>query len=324
MPRTSYAQRLAGHVPHRLPVLKPPVSPFQLWNALRFSTVPGETSVAASSGQGIVGDVPPAEGRSAVASLTASMGITQEPAFIASADAKKSAPVIHPQGAAIPSEVAAATNQQPESPMRNARPDPLHADRSLSTTPARIERSKTKKTFPTPQPAAGRTSVSYPAQQEGAFKSSDAIPSAAQQPREVLSSSKARNSDATKNGVTATQELRVTPGFPLQEAAAEGRVAQSNSRNVRQELHPRRSLLSDDLSIISAKSTFNRAQSSASAPARVAQEAARGGGGIHIGTIEVQILPSLAPPVVRPVKVSRAPATALSRSFTSWLGLSQG
>ena len=324
MPRTSYVQRLAGHVAHMLPVLKPPASPFQRWNAPRFSTVPGETSVAARSGQGVAGDVPPAEGRSAVASLTASMGITQEPAIVASTDAANSAPVIHSHSFSIPSAVVAATNQQPESPKRKAWPASLHAERNASTTPARVERSNTKKSLPMPEAVVERTRVSSPTQQEDTLGSTAAIPAAAQRPRVVFSLSNARADDPSKNGVIATPELRVARGFPLREAAAENREVQSHSRKVTQELHPRKSLPSDDSSVVSAKSISKPSQPPASAPARVAQESSQSGGGIHIGTIEVRILPAPTPLLVRPVTVSRPPSTALSRSFTTPLGLSQG
>jgi hypothetical protein len=49
-------------------------------------------------------------------------------------------------------------------------------------------------------------------------------------------------------------------------------------------------------------------------------------GGVHIGTVEVRIMPPAppAPPIVRPAQARPSPAQVLSRSFTSPLGLTQG
>ena len=58
----------------------------------------------------------------------------------------------------------------------------------------------------------------------------------------------------------------------------------------------------------------------------VSEPQARTAGGLHIGTIEVRIMPPAAPapPIIKPVQARPSPAPVLSRSLTSSLGLTQG
>lgn len=92
-----------------------------------------------------------------------------------------------------------------------------------------------------------------------------------------------------------------------------------------QELQPRKKPMEKD-PLAATQFESPGAQGAAGTRERRQESQARSTGGVHIGSLEVKIMPPVAPPapIIKPQQARPAPATVLSRSFTSSLGLSQG
>lgn len=290
-----------------MPMLKPSISPFQRRSAQQISTYNVETGEA------------PTLARSPFGRVSQTVGVTQ----LASPPAPyspESGSMNDPQTSLHESLSKAGRDERGNQRVaQDAKPGTLIAERgpSATTGAARAETPNIEAMLATRQATGHSARRRQPSMQETTIKRSDAAPTNPERGPAAFSVSKAgRSSVAANKGAAAAH---------VSEGTAESRSpALLSPAKSSRELQPTNNLAAGDPS--PAPVRFESPAQHPASPAvqeftRLSQP--RTAGGVHIGTVEVRILP--APALnVRPPQARPAPATVLSRSLTSSLGLSQG
>jgi hypothetical protein len=135
---------------------------------------------------------------------------------------------------------------------------------------------------------------------------------------EPINATTATKSQSTKSAITSMEPVSI-------ELLRGSRKSQPPKKST-QELQPRKDSMEQEALAIVTQLESRGTQRTAAARERQQGSQTRNAGGVHIGNLEVRIMPPAAPPapIIRPQQARQAPATVLSRSFTSSLGLNQG
>ena len=304
MARGSYAKRLTGQISHSMPVLKPPSSLFQKW-----STSLGAPMMETSSLiQPALGQAP----ETMDSASTSRVATQPEVRPFRSPEAQVLAPA--PMQTTISlNKIGAEPRKQPVLPNFVAQTAAAESGSNNSPT---IEAPKSGLTVPNIRPIHhrrkeqavdnGRTSPAQPRSPAVSFSRAEK----SQQPTE--------DTPATK---LSAEQIDVLP-------RSEPRGTRESQTKTRIELQPRKDSANANSPAIPMRIESQIAERSTLPVVRrpMQQSQAQTAGGVHIGTVEVRITPPPSPaaPIARPVQARPSPAPALSRSFTSALGLTQG
>lgn len=178
-----------------------------------------------------------------------------------------------------------------------------------------------------------RTRRSQPQEQKEALESSKAIPTRTVMERRLpaasfLSTGNAKEAIEETIPATSQRKSSVIPLIepPKLELHKLNKAKLPSAEKSAPELQPRKNPMEKDPLAAATQFESPGAQGAAGTRERRQESQARSTGGVHIGSLEVKIMPNVAPPapIIKLQQARPAPATILSRSFTSSLGLSQG
>lgn len=309
MARSSYAKRLTGQVSHSMPVLKPAISPFQKWSAPLAAPMIETASIAQ-----------PTSGKTAETAdaTTALSAMEPQPEVRPSRSSENQVPT------PTPVQTTISLNKVEAGPRERRVPQNLTIDKSEphQDNPPKVEASITDLAAPGVRP------VHHRKLDQAAERARATSPSVAQPRSATVSFSRTRKSQEPTPDIRKTkQPTEQIDMVPRSEREAP-RGQTENSTAPAIELQSRKDPASSDLSAAPMRLEPRIAERPALPAVRrpVQEPQTQTAGGVHIGTVEVRITPppAPAPPIVRPVQARPSPAPALSRSFTSPLGLTQG
>jgi hypothetical protein len=293
-----------------MPVLRPSVSPFQRWSAPRISSYTVETGEAPPLAQSPLG-----RGRQTVGSTYPS----SPPSAFAPESSALSAQMPLPESMST----AGAEESGNQCVAQDAKAGPLFAEQSSSAKIAKIttEKLEIEAKFQSRKAPGPTARTRQPSMQTTTIKSGNATPAIS-----VRSSALFTFSKLGRSGGAASTE--VAEG-KISEGPAASRLttllSPASPVNPSQELQPKKNVAAGDAS--PAPVRFQTPAQHPASPARqvaTRQSQLPTAGGVHIGTVEVRIMPAPAALNARPLQARLAPASVLSRSLTSFLGLSQG
>jgi hypothetical protein len=304
MDRGAYAKRLTGQVSGNMPVLKPRVSPFHMWTKPPLAGSQVETGVVPPRSRAVLERTPETAALAATFSPGASFQMKPAPALLSPPHSSESQTLNPPS--APRSVNKAETRQVGEQRIaHNKAQEPLIAQLNSSLNSTTVEGPKIDQAVPKFRSMRRRAVGSQHSEQQDTIETSDATPAPENRERRpavvsLLNAKRSREEAEVASATTGSLEpvdgRRATLADPVKPAL---------------ELQPRKNAADGEL---------------AAPPHRPAKEPqARTTSGVHIGTLEVRIVPAgPAPPIIKPRRAPASSATIISRSFISPLGLSQG
>lgn len=321
MGRGSYAQRLAGQVPRGMPVLKPLASPFLKWNAAPVAKPMAEADTAPAPAQVALSKAPETPGATPAFSPTASSEVPETSALPPPSYFPESRQQVTPLTSIPHSPAKAGTSQRGQHRIsKNTVPERLMAEQSLDVPTPTNKTPRVNSAAPDlvtvgQRPERGKQQVEENVGEGDRVTPTSATPVRSRRTPLLLNSRRSR--DTVESSAAA----------PHSEVIAERRPATA-SNPAKPALKLKHSNAPAENGFATAPFIFEpRLPQHPALPA--AHEAARPSAtraeaGVHIGMIDVRIVPAPPPPNINPPRSRPAAATALSRSFTSSLGLNQG
>ena len=319
MARSSYAKRLTGQVAHRLPVLKPPAYPFLKWNPPQ---TPSLTETAPSL-------FPMTPAKATESSSVTRISSQVQPAGTLSASLTWAS---QPSASTPVTPSLVGKGERREVKEREIPQHTVHA-RPVSE-PAAADRSIRRQTRLN---AASQEEDIVQPQQEGVVqpKRVTVVPASTQQQAKEISFSQVGRAEERfqgSNSIAHHADSFISPILLSRPEPTEAPVTNvpaisSSAMEPVLDLQSSKKPASPDPATAPIHFESRFAQHpvvpAASRPRREPQK--QNAGGVHIGTIEVRIMPPPAPaPIIKPVQPRAAAPSVLSRSFTSSLGLIQG
>lgn len=313
MGRGSYAKRLTGQISPALPVLKPLRSPFWRWSVPPLEPMV-ETAPALSLPQATLAKAP----ESAVVATASPPPIAASPPAIASPAMRQVQELSATPASGSPTTPIARPLKRAkvdEPPEQRVSPKVIAGPKS--NHPATIKAAGIDQVVPSFRSTGHRTKPKPGSEQTGAIESRhSAMPPADAQPHPAaVSFLPTKRSSKPAAGVLPIQHDEIVLAPRNEPAEARGEASR----------HPLPSMLALQPDSKHTAAPLRLESRPAERPASAAPQPSTAGG-IHIGALEVRIMPPAAPapPIIRPVQPRPAPTTVLSRSFTSALGLTQG
>jgi hypothetical protein len=327
----SYIKRFTGEVSRNVPVLKPATVPFSRRTAPHLAKPEAESAVPPVSHPDL-----------ATAAETAAVAPQILPVASRRTELAPAPPLdsysletrsLAPPPASIPRLHKAQTRESAEQPISKEDAwKPSTAEPSSSFDATTVGEPKTNVAVPSFRPIHHRARRSRPSEQEDITERSPVTPAPAGRPplaAAVLFSS-ARHSKASDEGSDKRRQAEDSAASAISPRSleAEHQVALADPAKSPLELRTRKNLADGDHAPAPIRVELRPAQHSPLPTAHrpVQEPQARTTGGIHIGTVEVRIVPppAPAPPIIKPRQANPSSATTLSRSFTSSFGLNQG
>jgi len=321
----SYAKRLTGQVPHTMPVLKPPIPPFRRWSAPQAASMT-ETGTAPSLSHTTLAKAP-----ESAAATTASTQMEPTPTLSTSTTHSSESQRLTPSSAPTTRSFKRAEASEPSEQrvLQNVAREPVIAEPN-SNNPATMEAPKINLAVPSFPSTRQRASRKQKPEQEHTIESSRATPmpaSTQSRPAAVsfLPTKPSREPAEDSLPIRHREEIVLSPRSEPNKAR---RTTSEHPPQSTLALQPRKNPTDSEPPPTPMRFESRHAERSALPAAHrpVSEPQARTAGGLHIGTIEVRIMPPAAPapPIIKPVQARPSPAPVLSRSLTSSLGLTQG
>ena len=309
MARGTYAKRLTGQVTRSMPVLKPPISPFQKWSTPLAAPMIETASLAQ-----------PTSGKTSEAAdaTTALNAMEPQPEVRPSRSSENQ--VLAP----TPAQATISFNKVEAEPRERRALQNLtfHKSEQHSDNPRQVEASRVDFAPQSVRP------IHYRKQNQAVERAPATSPAMAQTRSAAVSFSRTRKPQEQTPDIRKTkQPTEHIDMVPRSEREApQGQTENSTPPVI--ELQSRKDPAHSDFSAAPITLEPRIAERPALPAVRrpVQEPQTQTAGGVHIGKVEVRITPppAPAPAVVRPVQARPSPAPALSRSFTSPLGLTQG
>jgi hypothetical protein len=301
MPRTlSYLHRMSGNAANDLPLLRPPSPLMQRWEMMSSRDVPGETGLSAQA---------------PFAAAIAEIGLARP----LSAPTQRQREPQLAQSLRKVTEISAA----PESGLPSNRPSrgQLAAVPAVATTSVNISTSNEEATSPANNQKSQVEVEFTPIQSVKRLIATHGT--AVEKDRSLTASEDNSSTQATLSERELRSSISLRPNSLIQSEPTEiSRLSRSRRTEnfAFREDEPGRAIPLRPTQV--TRATQAQEGSTTSSPEQQAQQRAS----IHIGTIEVQIVqPPAVPAPVAPSSAAKPRSTsALSREFTSFLGLRQG
>lgn len=338
MGRGSYAKRLTGQMARTMPVLKPTIPLFNRGITSEFMAARLERD-SLLPGPQLAREKPPEPFRMAPTSSTApSEQATPkparrlEPAFRPKPDLQESQ-FLNPPSTRVADLAGKVEIIEPKEAQRLVKPDVPKAHELPGNVKVKAsEGPKIDPGIPSFHASERRVNPSRPQEQKEIIESRAVIPkrTSAQRraPVSFLNSGHAKEPIEKTTTATSQAKSSAIPSIepPSIELHKPSRKSQRSEKSA-QELQPRKNPIEKQALAAVMQFESRGPQDTAQNTAARRQQEPRGqtAGGVHIGSLEVRIMPPAAPaPIIKPQQARQAPATVLSRSLTSSLGLSQG
>lgn len=338
MGRGSYAKRLIGRAPPRMPILKPTIPPFHRRIAPEFTASPLETD-AVPPVQPFAREKAPQQAETNPKSSTAASDRAQPSTTFRPKSDLQERKFLNPPPAQAADLADKAQIIEPREEQPTLKPSALkdEARESRANVNIRLSENATidlvTPDFQTTRPRARR---SWPQKQEEVTEGKTAIPRRITIERHLQAASLASAGKAKEPVEEATAATSQKKGSlirsinpPSIELHKPYKAKAARSEKSAQELQPQKNPL-EKQALAVARQFEPRVTQGPAATRKQQEQQARTAIGVHIGNLEVRILPPAPPPpappapIIKPQQARPAPATVLSRSFTSSLGLSQG
>jgi hypothetical protein len=322
MGRGSYAKRLTGQVSQRMPVLKPTIPPFYRRIAPELTVLPLETDAVPPVSPFAREKTPLQAEMGPTSSTAASNQAKPSPVFRPKSDLQESR-FLNPPPARAADLAEKAEIIKPGEEQFVLKPDALkdvapesRADASIRTSDnPKIDLGTPDFHSTPPRVRRSRTQV-----QKEVLESRAAIPARTVIERRLPAASFSSAGKAKKPVEETTAAQSINP--PSIELHKPYKAKSARSEKSAQELQPRKNPMEKE-ALAPARQFEPRVNQGPAATRRQQQQQQAGNtGGVHIGSLEVKIMPPA--PVIKPQQARPSPVTILSRSFTSSLGLSQG
>lgn len=313
-----------------MPVLKPTIPPFYRGITSEFMAARLETD-AMLSGPQFVHEKAPEHSRMAPTPSTApSEHATPKPALRPKPDLQESQ-FLNPPSARVADQAAKVEITEPSETKRIVKSDVLNPHELPGNVKLKAsEGTKIDLRIPSFQASERKVNPSQLQKQKGIIESRSAVPTQPgaerRAPASFLNSGHAREPIGETTAATSQARSSVIPSIEPPSIALHRHSRKSQrSEKSPQELQPRKDPMEKE-ALAAAVQFESRGPQGPAARGGRQKESQQAAGGVHIGSLEVRIVPPAAPPapIIKPQQARPAPATVLSRSFTSSLGLSQG
>lgn len=315
-----------------MPVLKPAIPPFYRGITSEFMAARLEAEGESPVSQFTREQAPQRAQTGPISPTASSEQATPKPAFQPKTDLLESR-LLSPPVARVTNQPEKAEMIGPRETQRTLKPEMKVAGREINvsadTINARILQGR-KIDLGIPSFESSRTKRSGPREPKETGESRTAVSARTSAERHAAPASfmqVAHAKEPVETTITAALQTKSSVIPSMEPSSVEllrpSRKSQRSEKST-QELQPRKNAMEKEALAVATQLESRGTQGTAATRGRQESQA-RTAGGVHIGSLEVRIMPPAPPaPIIKPQQARPAPATVLSRSFTSSLGLTQG